>query len=128
MFPTPSLLPLQHVPALYAAIRHRALCQYVQPFSSVDLAVMAAALNTPVAELEKQLAGLIMDGAISARIDSATKVRRGWRKSGDWDSSVWPRAAYTCSCLKKGQNGTSREFHGALAPVSLKVSLVAERA
>ncbi|KAG2424834.1 hypothetical protein HXX76_014255 [Chlamydomonas incerta] len=64
----------EHVPALYAAIRHRALCQYVQPFSSVDLSVMAAALNTPVAELEKQLAGLIMDGAISARIDSATKV------------------------------------------------------
>ncbi|KAG2487456.1 hypothetical protein HYH03_013879, partial [Edaphochlamys debaryana] len=64
----------EHVPALYASIRHRALCQYVQPFSRVDLAAMATAFSTPVAELERQLAGLIMDGAISARIDSATKV------------------------------------------------------
>ncbi|EFJ45720.1 hypothetical protein VOLCADRAFT_63341 [Volvox carteri f. nagariensis] len=64
----------EYVPQLYALIRHRALCQYVQPFSSVNLATMAVAFNTPVGDLEKQLAGLIMDGAISARIDSATKV------------------------------------------------------
>ncbi|GLC42921.1 hypothetical protein PLESTB_001814700 [Pleodorina starrii] len=64
----------EYVPQLYALIRHRALCQYVQPFSSVNLAAMAVAFNTPVGDLEKQLAGLIMDGAISARIDSATKV------------------------------------------------------
>ncbi|KXZ46324.1 hypothetical protein GPECTOR_45g94 [Gonium pectorale] len=64
----------EHVHALYNAIRHRALCQYVQPFSSVNLAAMAEAFNTPIAALEKQLATLIMDGAISARIDSATKV------------------------------------------------------
>ncbi|GIL49002.1 hypothetical protein Vafri_5484 [Volvox africanus] len=74
----PSLLLDVHlsdsVPQLYALIRHRALCQYVQPFSSVNLAAMAVAFNTAVGELEKQLAGLIMDGAISARIDSATKV------------------------------------------------------
>lgn len=40
--------PPQHVPSLYSSIRHRALCQYVQPFSSVDLHAMATAFNTPV--------------------------------------------------------------------------------
>ncbi|GFR53055.1 hypothetical protein Agub_g15730, partial [Astrephomene gubernaculifera] len=64
----------EHVPSLYAAIRTRALCQYVQPFSSVNLHAMAEAFNTPVSDLEKQLAVLIMEGQISARIDSATKV------------------------------------------------------
>ena len=38
----------EHCAPLYAAIRHRALCQYVAPFSSVSLATMATALHTPL--------------------------------------------------------------------------------
>ena len=38
----------RHMPALTAAIRERALLQYATPFSSVDLAAMAAAFNTSI--------------------------------------------------------------------------------
>ncbi len=38
----------RHLPALVAAIRERALLQYATPFSSVDLAAMAAAFNTSI--------------------------------------------------------------------------------
>lgn len=40
-----------------------------------DHLAAASSLCVPLSDLERQLAGLIMDGAISARIDSATKVR-----------------------------------------------------
>ena len=38
----------RHLPALTGAIRERALLQYATPFSSVDLAAMAAAFNTSI--------------------------------------------------------------------------------
>ena len=38
----------RHLPAMTAAIRERALLQYATPFSSVDLASMAAAFNTSI--------------------------------------------------------------------------------
>ena len=41
---------------------------------TVDMKRMADAFNTPVMELEKELAALIMAGQIAARIDSHNKV------------------------------------------------------
>jgi len=63
----------EHVETIYQSIRSKALVQYFSPYSSIDLNVMAAAFNTNIAGLEKELSKLIMDGAISARIDSHNK-------------------------------------------------------
>eukprot|EP00967_Tisochrysis_lutea_P155147 scaffold309887_cov33-Tisochrysis_lutea.AAC.1 len=63
-----------HVAQLYADIRSKAMIQYFLPFVSVDMQRMAAAFNVDVVELEKELAALIMAGAIPARIDSQSKV------------------------------------------------------
>ena len=63
-----------HVNHLYTKIRQRALIQYFSPYTSVNLHTMAAAFNTPVDALEKEMASLIMDGQISARIDSHNKT------------------------------------------------------
>jgi len=63
-----------HVEGLYQKIRSKALVQYFSPFISVDLNAMAQAFNTDVASLEKELAGLIMEGSIQARIDSHSKI------------------------------------------------------
>jgi len=63
-----------HVAALYTDIRSKALVQYFSPFVTVDMKRMADAFNTPVMELEKELATLIMAGQIPARIDSHNKV------------------------------------------------------
>ena len=41
---------------------------------SVDLQRMAEAFNTDVVSLEDELTGLILEGQISARIDSHAKV------------------------------------------------------
>ena len=63
-----------HVASLYQKIRSKAIVQYFSPFISVDLNTMAAAFNTDVVGLEKELSGLIMEGSIEARIDSHNKV------------------------------------------------------
>jgi COP9 signalosome complex subunit 1 len=63
-----------HVTALYEHIRQRALKQYVSPFMSVNLNKMAQSFNTTTPLLEKEVAQLIMDGEIQARIDSHNKV------------------------------------------------------
>eukprot|EP00898_Chlorokybus_atmophyticus_P005592 jgi/Chlat1/6033/Chrsp4S06328 len=63
-----------HVDAMYEQIRHRALIQYTTPFISVSLSTMATAFNTDVAGLEKEIAALIMDNQIQARIDSHNKI------------------------------------------------------
>eukprot|EP00731_Ephydatia_muelleri_P021166 Em0013g893a len=63
-----------HIATLYAQIRSKALIQYFSPYMSVDLHRMAAAFNTDVTSLENELTPLILDGQISARIDSHAKV------------------------------------------------------
>jgi len=63
----------EHVEGIYQKIRSRALVQYFSPFKSVDMNTMAAAFNTTVPGLEKELARLIMDDSIQARIDSHNK-------------------------------------------------------
>ena len=55
-------------------IRHKAIIQYTLPFISVDLNTMAAAFMTSVSMLEKELAALITENKIQARIDSHNKI------------------------------------------------------
>ncbi|KAG1663636.1 hypothetical protein FOA52_011691 [Chlamydomonas sp. UWO 241] len=64
----------EHLDSLYAQIRQRAVMQYVAPFTSVDLMVMAESFNTSATKLEKEVAGLIIEGKVHARIDSHRKV------------------------------------------------------
>ena len=84
-----------HLSTLYKMIRSKALIQvsilqpvsamcnitacvlavqYFSPYLSVDLHRMAAAFNSSVPSLEDELTQLILDGQISARIDSHAKV------------------------------------------------------
>ncbi|XP_065829194.1 COP9 signalosome complex subunit 1-like isoform X2 [Oscarella lobularis] len=63
-----------HVANLYSQIRSKALVQYFSPYVSADMTKMATAFNTTVAQLEDELTKLILDGQISARIDSHSKT------------------------------------------------------
>lgn len=63
-----------HVDRLYTQIRNRSLIQYFSPYVSADLNKMATAFNTSVNSLEDELTTLILDGQISARIDSRKKI------------------------------------------------------
>ncbi|KAF0984872.1 hypothetical protein FDP41_000771 [Naegleria fowleri] len=63
-----------HVSTLYEKIRSKALVQYVSTFTSVDMNKMAVVFNTTVENLEKEIAALIMDKQIKARIDSHKKI------------------------------------------------------
>ncbi|KAF5399220.1 COP9 signalosome complex subunit 1, partial [Paragonimus heterotremus] len=65
-----------YVTILCREIRSRALSQYFSPYSSADLNRMAKAFDTTVAELENELAVLIQDGSIKARIDSHKQLLR----------------------------------------------------
>ncbi|PAN51940.1 hypothetical protein GQ55_9G641800 [Panicum hallii var. hallii] len=64
----------EHVETLYTDIRHKAIIQYTLPFISVDLNTMATAFKTSVSMLEKELAALITENKIQARIDSHNKI------------------------------------------------------
>jgi len=63
-----------HVNKLYSLIRNRALIQYFSPYKSADLNRMATSFNCTVRSLEDELTQLILDGQISARIDSGKKI------------------------------------------------------
>lgn len=79
-----------HVEALYDSIRQRALIQYTQPFTSVDLHKMAASFSTHVGGLEKELATLIMENQIQARIDSHNKIL--YARHADQRNATFQRA------------------------------------
>jgi COP9 signalosome complex subunit 1 len=79
----------QHVASLYEKVRNKALVQYFSPFASVDLNIMAQAFNTTVANLEKELSRLIMEGSIQARIDSHNK--RLYARQTDQRSSTFEK-------------------------------------
>ncbi|KAL0373633.1 UNVERIFIED_CONTAM: COP9 signalosome complex subunit [Sesamum radiatum] len=63
-----------HLKTLYEQIRNKALTQYVLPFVSVDLHMMANAFKTSITNLEKELEALITNNQIKARIDSQNKI------------------------------------------------------
>jgi len=62
-----------HIVSIYEKIRSKALVQYFSPYVAVDLHKMSAAFQTGLVDLEKELAKLIADGVIAARIDSHNK-------------------------------------------------------
>jgi len=63
-----------HVDGLLHAIRKRALQQYLTPYTSVDLRTMAAAFHIAVGPLESEIAALIGEGGLKARLDSDRKL------------------------------------------------------
>lgn len=64
----------EHAKSIFEKIRSKALIQYCSPFTSVDLKKMAVVFNTSVESLEKDIAKLIVDKQIKARIDSHKKI------------------------------------------------------
>lgn len=63
-----------HLSRLTHQIRCRVLQQYTKPFHSLRLSDMAQALGCKLNDLEVELARLIVDETIDARIDSHNKV------------------------------------------------------
>ncbi|CAJ0916573.1 5705_t:CDS:10 [Entrophospora sp. SA101] len=63
-----------HVETLYDEIRKKALVQYFSPFLTIDMNKMAKSFVTNVTRLEKELAKLITENKIQARIDSHKKI------------------------------------------------------
>jgi len=68
--------------------------QYFSPYLSADMRKMAEAFNTTVSALEEELMQLILDGKISARIDSHNKA---WIHT--LSSSVFNFLFFFWSCL-----------------------------
>ncbi|CAG8598939.1 16975_t:CDS:2 [Acaulospora colombiana] len=79
-----------HVETLYDNIRKKALVQYFSPFLTVDMNKMAESFGTNVLKLEKELAKLITENLIQARIDSHKKVLCA--KQQDHRSSIFQRS------------------------------------
>ena len=63
-----------HVDEIFQQIRFKALVLYFSPYQSVDVRRMALAFYMDLASLEKDVATLIMNGVINARIDSENKM------------------------------------------------------
>ena len=63
-----------HINSLFRFIRDRAMCNYFQAYTIVNMNTMAAAFNVDVNTLERSLASLIADNKIAARIDSQGKT------------------------------------------------------
>merc|ERR1719152_63755 len=80
----------KHVDVLCSLLRNRAMVQYFTPYSAVNLHSMAEAFGTDVAGVEKELAVLISEGEISARIDSHNKVLQS--RSVNTRSSTFAKA------------------------------------
>lgn len=79
-----------HVQHLTTRIRRRAIILHFQPYASVQLSRMADTFGLPVAELEKEVIGLIQDGEIAARVDSTAKVLKA--KNKDQRAALFARA------------------------------------
>ena len=63
-----------HAPAVLRDVRVQALVQFVLPYASVGIPSMARAFSETVPAMEAELAKLVGDGLIQARIDSHNKV------------------------------------------------------
>ncbi|XP_020263310.1 COP9 signalosome complex subunit 1-like [Asparagus officinalis] len=100
-----------HIEALYAQIRQKAIIQYTTPFISVKLPTMAEAFKTSVAELEKELEALITNNQIQARIDSHNKIL--YARHADQRNSTFQRALQT-----------GREFDRDVRGMLLRANLI----
>ena len=56
------------------SIRKKALVQYVTPYKVIDLREIAKAFNLSVEQIESEIADLIVNKQIQAKIDSHSKV------------------------------------------------------
>ena len=63
-----------HLTSLMDLIRTRAIVQYIQPFSSVDLATMSNSLGISQDMLLMEIEQLVEKGKINGRIDLIDKV------------------------------------------------------
>lgn len=88
-----------HVGTLYEQISHKALIQYTNPFISVDLNTMASSFKTSVAGLEKELAALITENQIQARIDSHNKIL--YARHADQRNTTFQRVLQTGSDFQR---------------------------
>jgi len=65
-----------HLTAIMDLIRTRAIVQYIQPFSSVDLATMSSSLGMSQETLLMEIEQLVEQGKIKGRIDLIDQVCR----------------------------------------------------
>lgn len=107
-----------HVDSLCEQIRQRALVQFVQPFTSANLHLMAGAFNTTVAGIEKEVAQLIQEGLIQAQIDSHNKVL--FARHADQRNSTFLKAATTGESALRQHRGP---LLSGLTPPSLALVL-----
>jgi hypothetical protein len=63
-----------HIDPLFEAIERRAIRDYLVPFQSAHMAVMASEFGVTVDALEGRLKTMIMQGHLDARIDLAHMV------------------------------------------------------
>ncbi|EEH53792.1 uncharacterized protein MICPUCDRAFT_3283, partial [Micromonas pusilla CCMP1545] len=101
-----------HVESLYAAIRKRALVQYCIPYSVVDLNRMGEAFRTRASpELERELAGLIAEREIAARIDAQA-------------GTMEKRASASRESAFKAALGAGKEYRRSTAAMLVRASIV----
>ncbi|KZO99166.1 PCI-domain-containing protein [Calocera viscosa TUFC12733] len=89
-----------HVQHLTTRIRRRAIILHFQPYATVQLSRMAETFGIPVAELEKEVIGLIQDNEIAARLDSTAKVLKAKNKD--------QRAELYAKALKVGEEAQAQ--------------------
>ncbi|KAH8549334.1 26S proteasome subunit RPN7-domain-containing protein [Umbelopsis sp. PMI_123] len=102
-----------HVENLFNMIRRKALVQYFTPFSAIDLNVMAKSFSTNVKDLEDELAKLIAENEIQARIDSNRKILRVSEHQQDQRKLVFDRTI-----------ATGEEYQRASSALLLRLSLI----
>uniref|UniRef100_A0A0E0M9W1 PCI domain-containing protein n=1 Tax=Oryza punctata TaxID=4537 RepID=A0A0E0M9W1_ORYPU len=90
----------EHVETLYKEIRHKAIIHYTLPFIYVDLNRVAPEFKTSAPLLEKELAALITENKIQARIDSHNKILYAIR--ADERNETFRRVLQTCSEFERG--------------------------
>ncbi|KAK3996061.1 putative COP9 signalosome complex subunit 1 [Cladorrhinum sp. PSN332] len=59
----------KHLSAIYAKIRSKCIVQYLIPFSRVSLETITKAFGTPEQPIEQELAAMIQEGILKARIN-----------------------------------------------------------
>ncbi|KAK0736936.1 26S proteasome subunit RPN7-domain-containing protein [Apiosordaria backusii] len=86
----------RHVSKIYARIRSKCVVQYLIPFSCVSLDTLEKAFGSPERPIEEELAGMIEEGVLEARIDGIESLVNTIK--------VDPRAQMQASALASAEN------------------------
>ncbi|KAK4196539.1 putative COP9 signalosome complex subunit 1 [Triangularia verruculosa] len=86
----------KHVSRIYAKIRSKCIVQYLIPFSCVSLETLEKAFGSPESSIEDELAVMIEEGVLEARIDGIERLVHTVR--------VDPRAQMQASALASAEN------------------------